>query len=154
MSKLGNKKVDENGSSVNKPNNGGVKPFKRVPYRELIRAELADELYNEIKEKLVVHKKYKQPNYLAKDLARELETNTRYLSAVINARFGKNFSCLVNECRVEDARLLLVDKRYADKSIEQISALVGFANRQSFYTAFFKIMGEAPNNYRKRHEAK
>ena len=86
----------------------------------------------------------------AKDLAKELKTNTRYLSAVINSRFGMNYSCLVNEYRIKDAQHLLVDKRYADKNVEEISAMVGFANRQSFYAAFYKNVGVTPNAYRKQ----
>jgi methylphosphotriester-DNA--protein-cysteine methyltransferase len=34
--------------------------------------------------------------------------------------------------------------------VEEISAMVGFANRQSFYAAFYRIIGETPNGYRKR----
>lgn len=154
MSKLEFQKVDEEETSVRRPYNVRERKIKKAPYRDLIRAELADELYEKIVEKVVVQKKYKEPNYLAKDLARELNTNTRYLSAVINSRFGMNYSCLVNEYRIRDALHLLVDKRYATKSIEQISALVGFANRQSFYSAFYRNTGEAPNDYRKRHETK
>ena len=152
MNKLEFQKVDEKKTSVSRPYNLRERKIKKAPYRDLIRAELADDLYQKILEKIVVQKKYKEPNYLAKDLARELDTNTRYLSAVINSRFGMNYSSLVNEYRVKDALLLLVDKRYASKSIEQISALVGFANRQSFYSAFYRNVGEAPNDYRKRHE--
>jgi methylphosphotriester-DNA--protein-cysteine methyltransferase len=48
----------------------------------------------------------------------------------------------------------LTDKRYAAKNIEDISTMVGFANRQSFYAAFYKIMGETPNGYRKKHANK
>ena len=32
--------------------------------------------------------------------------------------------------------------------------MVGFANRQSFYAAFYKNVGETPNGYRKRHAEK
>ena len=32
-----------------------------------------------------------------------------------------------------------------DKNVEEISAMVGFANRQSFYAAFYKNVGETPN---------
>ena len=56
-----------------------------------------------------------------------------------------------NEYRVKDALHLLTDKRYADKNVEEISAMVGFANRQSFYAAFYKNVGETPNGYRKKH---
>ena len=42
------------------------------------------------------------PNYSAKDLAKELKTNTRYLSAVVNSRFGMNYSRLLNEYRIKE----------------------------------------------------
>ena len=65
--------------------------------------------------------------------------------------YGQNYSCLLNEYRVKDALHLLTDKRYADKNVEEISAMVGFANRQSFYAAFYKNVGKTPNGYRKEH---
>lgn len=134
-----------------KPYNLREKKDKKAAYRSLIRAELADELYDKILNIVVVQKKYKDPNYSAKDLAKELQTNTRYLSAVVNSRFGMNYSCLLNEYRIKDALHLLVDKRYQDKNVEEISAMVGFANRQSFYAAFYKNVGETPNGYRRRN---
>ena len=133
-----------------KPYNIREKKIKSAPYREMIRAELADELYDKILNIIVVQKKYRDPEYSAKKLANELKTNTRYLSAVINSRFGMNYSCLLNEYRIKEAQFLLVDKRYQDKTIEEISVMVGFANRQSFYAAFYRIMGETPNSYRRR----
>jgi AraC-like DNA-binding protein len=137
-----------------KPYNIREKKQKEAAYRSLIRAELADELYDKILNIVVVQKKYKDPNYSAKELAKELNTNTRYLSAVINSRFGMNYSCLLNEYRVKDAAHYLADKRYEDKNVEEISAMVGFANRQSFYAAFYKNIGETPNGYRKRNQGK
>lgn len=136
--------------SVRRPYNLKERKIKNAAYRDMIRAELADELYDKIMNIIVLQKKYKDPNYSAKDLAKELKTNTRYLSAVINSRFGMNYSCLVNEYRIKDAQHLLVDKRYADKNVEEISAMVGFANRQSFYAAFYKNVGVTPNAYRKQ----
>ena len=126
---------------VKRPYNLREKKIKNAPYRDMIRAELADELYDKIMNIIVLQKKYKDPNNSAKDLAKDSKTNTRYLSAVINSRFGMNYSCLLNEYRIKDALHLLIDKRYADKNVEEISALVGFANRQSFYAAFYKNVG-------------
>ena len=99
-------------------------------------------------------KKYRDPYYTAKDLARDLHTNSRYLSAVINSRFGKNYSCLLNDYRIKEALRLLQDRRHAERSIEEIGAMAGFTNRQSFYAAFYRNLGETPNNYRKRNEGK
>ena len=137
MSDLENKTSEE--TPKKRPYNLREKKEKKAAYRSLIRPELADELYDKILNIIVVQKKYKDPDYSAKDLAKELKTNTRYLSAVVNSRFGMNYSCLLN------------DKRYADKNVEEISAMVGFANRQSFYAAFYKNIGETPNGYRKKH---
>ena len=137
-----------------RPYNLREKKEKDAAYRSLIRPELADELYDKILNIVVVQKKYRDADYSAKDLAKELQTNTRYLSAVVNSRFGMNYSCLLNEYRVKEAQHLLTDKRYADKNVEEISTMVGFANRQSFYVAFYKNVGETPNGYRKRHAEK
>lgn len=43
---------------------------------------------------------------------------------------------------------LLVDKRYQELNMEEISDLVGFSNRQSFYASFFKLNGVTPRDYR------
>ena len=132
------------------PYNLREKKIKDAAYRNMIRADLADELYQKIVDIVIVKKKYKEPNFSSKDLAKLLKTNTRYLSAVVNSRFGMNYSCLLNEYRVKDALRMMADKKNADKNIEEISANVGFANRQSFYAAFYRIVGETPNGYRKK----
>ena len=124
------------------------KKEKNAAYRSLVRAELVDELYEKILKVFVVDKKYRDPSYSAKKLAEELNTNTRYISAVVNIRFHQN------EYRIKDAQYLLTDKRYMDKTMEEISAMVGFANRQSFYAAFYKILGVTPRGYRMEHLAK
>ena len=127
------------------------KQEKNAAYRSLIRAELADELYEKILNIVVIQKRYRDKDFSAKELAKELGTNTRYISAVINSRFNTNFSCLINEFRIKEALHRMTDKRYLDLTIEEIGTLVGFANRQSFYASFYRIMGETPNGYRKRH---
>lgn len=134
-----------------KPYNIREKQDKNAAYRSLIRAELADELYEKILNIVVIQKRYRDKDFSAKELAQELGTNTRYISAVINSRFNTNFSCLINEYRVKEALHRMTDKRYLGLTIEEIGSLVGFANRQSFYASFYRIMGETPNGYRKRH---
>jgi AraC-like DNA-binding protein len=37
--------------------------------------------------------------------------------------------------------------------MEDISDMVGFANRQSFYASFYKINGITPREYKLRHYA-
>lgn len=133
------------------PYNIREKQEKNAAYRSLIRAELADELYDKILNIIIIEKRYRDKSFSAKSLSEELNTNTRYISAVINSRFNTNFSCLINEYRIKEALHKMKDKRYADMTIEEIGNEVGFANRQSFYASFYRIMGETPNSYRKRN---
>lgn len=141
-------------NQVKKPYNIREKKEKQAAYRTLIRAELADELYDKILNLVVAQKRYKDHNFSAKNLAKELKTNTRYLSAVVNSRFGQNYSCLLNEYRIKEAKHLLIDKRFLNKRIEDISAMAGFANRQTFYAAFYKHVGITPKAYREKYTKK
>ncbi|MCF0198660.1 MAG: AraC family transcriptional regulator [Bacteroidaceae bacterium] len=127
------------------------KKEKDANYRNLVRVELVDVLYEKILQKLVVEKKYRDAEYSAKKLAEDLGTNTRYISAVVNLRFRENYSTVVNEYRIREAMYMLADKRYAKNTMEEISSLVGFANRQSFYAAFYKMQGITPREYRLQH---
>ena len=126
------------------PYNIKEKQDKNAAYRSLIRAELADELYEKILNIVVIQKRYRDKDFSAKELAQELGTNTSYISAVINSRFNTNFSCLINEYRIKEALHRMKDKRYLDLTIEEIGTLVGFANRQSFYASFYRIFRFSP----------
>ena len=130
-----------------------IQPKKQTDpkYRKLINPKVADRLYDDILNLVAVEKKYKDPTYSAKIMAKELKTNVRYLSAVINSRMDGNYNQFVNEYRITDSKVLLTDRRYADKSIEEISAMVGFSNRQSFYGAFYRFVGITPRKYREEH---
>ena len=62
-----------------------------------------------------------------------------------------NYTSFVNKYRIDEAMALLVDKRYQDLNMEDISDMVGFSNRQSFYASFFRINGITPRDYKMRH---
>ena len=127
------------------------KKEKDAAYRSLISPTLMDDLKERILRVIVMEKKYRDKDYSAKKLAEDLGTNTRYISAVVNVRFHMNYTSFVNKYRIDDAMTLLVDKRYQDLRIEEVSDMVGFSNRQSFYASFFRIVGITPRAYRLQH---
>ena len=124
------------------------KKERKAVYRTLVSPALMDDLKEKILNVIVMQKKYKDKDYSAKKLAEDLGTNSRYISAVVNVRFHMNYTSFVNKYRIEEAMSILVDKRYMDLSIEAVSDMVGFANRQSFYASFYKLMGITPKAYR------
>ena len=130
------------------------KKEKEAAYRTLVSPTLMDELKEKILNVIVMQKKYKDKDYSAKRLAEDLGTNTRYISAVVNVRFHMNYTSLVNKYRIEEAMSILTDRRYRDLRIEEVSDMVGFANRQSFYASFYRIMGVTPKEYKLQHMPK
>ena len=127
------------------------KKEKEAAYRALVSPKVMDELKEKILNLILIQKKYKDKNYSAAKLAEDLGTNTRYISAVVNVRFHMNYTSLVNKYRIEEAMALLVDRRYKDLNMEDISDMVGFSNRQSFYASFYKINGCTPRAYKISH---
>ena len=124
------------------------KKEKEAAYRSLVSPRMMDEMQEKILNIIVMQKKYRDKDYSAKKLAEDLGTNTRYISAVVNVRFHMNYTSFVNKYRIEEAMTILVDKRYQDLRMEEVSDMVGFANRQSFYASFFRFRGITPRQYR------
>ena len=124
------------------------KKEKEAAYRSLVNPALMDEMKEKILNIIVMQKKYKDKDYSAKKLAEDLGTNTRYISAVVNVRFHMNYTAFVNKFRIEEAMAILVDRRYQKLRMEEVSDMVGFSNRQSFYASFYRIMNMTPREYR------
>lgn len=127
------------------------KKEKEAVYRTLVSPKLMDEMKERILNIIVMQKKYKDKNYSAKKLAEDLGTNTRYISAVVNVKFHMNYTSFINKFRIEEAMTILVDRRYQGLRIEEVSDMVGFANRQSFYASFFRLVNMTPREYRLQH---
>ena len=96
------------------------KKEKEAAYRSLVSPKLMDDLEEKINNIIIIQKKYKDKNYSAKQLAEDLGTNTRYISAVVNVRFHMNYTSYVNQYRIQEAMSLLVDRRYQDLNMEDI----------------------------------
>lgn len=127
-----------------------MKERKHPAYQARVNQELIESLQRKIQQKIVFEKKYRDKSYTAKMLAEELETNTRYIAATLSMRYNTNFNNYVNKYRINDAISMLTNKRYAEMNMEEIGLIVGFSNRQSFYTAFKEITGVSPKVYKRK----
>jgi len=113
---------------------------------------LCENLKEELLASLLFLMKQKEPFTDSKikidDIAEMLNTNTKYLSQVINERFGKNFHTFLNDYRCAKVIKLFHDPEYDDYSIEGISSTCGFNSRSSFVASFKKYSGKLPSEYR------
>ena len=76
------------------------------------------------------------------DLAGKLETNKTYLSRFVNAEYGKSFTEILVEKRVEYAKDYLVKNPYTSQAIA--AQICGFPSPQSFNITFKKVTGMTP----------
>lgn len=120
-------------------------------YRNILGDERKDELHDRIMEIIVDDKKYRDKDYTASKLAVDLGTNCRYISAVMTERFHTNFNGLMNKHRIDEAKTLLAEEEYRDKSISEIGEMVGFGTRQAFYASFYRFLNTTPREFRVKH---
>jgi AraC-like DNA-binding protein len=124
------------------------KKKKEAAYTTALSTTLVEEIYEKILLKFVVEKKYRDPAYTAAKMAEEIGYNARYISAVVHLRYRDNFSQLINDFRIKEAMYMITDRHFADMKMEEIAHATGFANRQCFYSAFFRKNGMTPLEYR------
>lgn len=87
------------------------------------------------------------------NLANMFNTNSSYLSKVINHYNGKNFSTYLSDLRIEHCiNTLKTDKILRSYTIKAIATEMGFKNSESFSKAFFKKTGIYPSFFIKQIE--
>lgn len=125
-----------------------VSEKKQKDSHSRISNEVSDMLFMKIIEAIGPGKAYRNPNFTAAQLAKDLDTNPRYISVAIATHTGGNFNQLVNSYRLREAYRLLRSPKHRKQSVEQIGLMCGFASRQAFYLAFHREQKMTPRKYR------
>lgn len=113
---------------------------------------LCEELKDDLLKRLIVLMEEQEPylksNLKIEDLAAMLNTNSKYLSQIINEHYNKNFANYLNGYRCSKVIKLFDDPAYDDYSLDGIAETCGFHSRSSFVAAFKKTTGQLPSVYR------
>lgn len=121
------------------------------PEQKADKKVLAEDKVQEIIEKLSQFEKnsgFLNPNITLGSLAKDFDTNAKYLSEVINSTKNENFSSYVNKLRIKYAVLQLHEKKsYRKLTINALADEFGFNNARSFSDTFFKVTGLKPSYY-------
>lgn len=89
---------------------------------------------------------YRDSTLSLRSLAEHVRENPHYLSQVINQDLGSTFYDLINQHRVDEAKVLL--RADARRSVLEIAMAVGFNSKSTFNTAFRRHAGTTPSAYR------
>ncbi len=118
----------------------------RIPYQGKKKENSDSEL------DLILAFVFKEEGYKNPDLSRDLISKTtgisvHRISEIINIEFKKNFNDWVNDYRIKEAILHLIDSKL---SIKEIYYEVGFNSKSAFNKAFKKRLHMTPTEYQAR----
>lgn len=124
--------------------NSTKKPYNEVKHSEILKKLEIFEQNNEFIEKGLTLNK----------LAKKLETNSTYLSQVINEKRNQNFTRYLSELRINYiTQLIYYDKKFLKYTIEALADECGIAYRQNFSDLFQEINGMRPKDFIKQRKA-
>ena len=139
-------------SEKQKELSGSYSVFFSQPKKELIKDnESLWDLFNQMIQKIVEDKLYKEPNFNVSDLAKTMKSNTNYVSTAINMFSSLSFNHFINRFRINESKRLMAHYSL-NRSLEQIMEESGFQNRATFYRAFKNEVGVTPTEF--RHQIK
>ncbi len=112
--------------------------------------EKKEELLSKIENEFEINKIYKE-NISLQKLAEKLNTNTSYLSGIINNIYKTSFSDFLNQYRIQEAVDLFNNPDFINYSTEAIGKEAGFNSDKTFVRAFKKHIGVTPSYFRKNN---
>lgn len=112
---------------------------------------IAEEIIESIIKQLILFEKNKgflNSSITIQNLAQDFNTNSKYLSIIINAKKEKTFSQYINELRIDYIiNELKNNKNLCKYTISAIAEEAGFNTAESFSKSFFKRTGLKPSYF-------
>jgi AraC-like DNA-binding protein/putative methionine-R-sulfoxide reductase with GAF domain len=107
--------------------------------------------YKELCSLMEEEKRYRNPAIKLSTLSKEINISANYLSQVINALSGQNFSDFVNSCRIKEVKSKLSHPAFIEYPVLSIGLEAGFNSKSAFYNSFKKHTGMSPTVFREKH---
>lgn len=112
---------------------------------------IAEELINQILGKLnrfENERGYLESNITVQILSTTFETNSKYVSKIVNLYKGKSFTQYINDLRIEyTIEQLQANNKLRKYTVQALALEFGFNNAESFSTAFYKKNGIKPTYF-------
>ena len=129
---------------------------KNAPQEEkpvVVAADYSPDVIERIRQGMEVQHLYLKHTLNIEEFAKQVGIHYREVSAIINKHFDTNFFEFVNSYRVNKAKQMLLDPKFADTTILDILLESGFNSKSSFHRFFKRYVGMSAADYRKQHLA-
>lgn len=115
-----------------------------------ISTELRDDILNRINHIMEETDEFCDSDFSLERLASLVDSNSKYVSVVINDVIGKNFRTFVNEYRIQKACARLLDmEHFGNYTIRAIGESVGYKSYTNFTDIFKRTIGIPPSIYQR-----
>jgi len=113
-----------------------------------ISEEMEEAVLQKLNRLMADEKPYLQSDLSLPRLAAQLNTTPHLLSQLLNDRLRQSFFDMMADYRIREAQALLRDPATAHLKIDEIAERVGYNSTSAFHTAFKRISGQTPAQFR------
>jgi AraC-like DNA-binding protein len=126
---------------------GQVHEKKQDSKKNVILKETEELILNKLK-RFENSKRFNNKDISLSVLAGQFDTNTKYLSEIINSHYDMNFNTYINRLRINYiVEKLKADPNFMNYKISYLAENCGFSSHSSFATIFKSITGISPGKF-------
>ena len=139
------KELTNTSTHNNVENNISVKKYSDSPLTEEQKQIISEKIYKALDDEKV----YLDIDLKLTDFAEQIGINKTYISQVLNEVMSIGFSEIINQCRIDEAKRLLIDEKNNNLTIEAIAQKAGFKSSSTFNRVFKNETGITPSFFLK-----
>jgi len=136
----------------------GIVVYQKKKLKKYSKLSINDQKQRELLNKILTVMEDVQiicdTDFSSAKLAGLVNSNSSYISEIINKNFHKNFRTLLNGYRIKEAQRLFNEFDSGVYNIEFVSTKVGYKSSKTFREAFKEVTGITPSYYLKSLEEK
>ena len=115
-------------------------------------SSIEQDLFRQIDKEVKEHEWHLIPRISVGDVADKLGLGIKDVSGAINVGSERNFCDYINALRIDEVKRRLELSRYQDQTLLGVALDCGFNSKTSFNSAFKKLEGCTPSQYRKTRQ--